>query len=435
MLRRPRAIALITVLMMSVVLLIVVLTGIQLTGRNLFLMAKAHDRNQALYAAEAGVYKTLAEIETLNRYPADGLRPVVQLSNGAGYQVELTRVGDVITLRSTGTSARAQRILEVSVTLSPDSFYAVTTEGPIGLADDTFINAVLSTLNPKPGRGNIHTNSSSKDAIIPELTDPKQGQRLSVTGEATAVGAIKATIEGKGTPSAGFVNPVKVNRDDLLGSESYTIINTLPADGIIRGHQRIPSVDWEGAPLFIEEGAVLHVSGDLALAHSVTGSGTLVVDGEALIRGNTQIDLNNGKGILMYAGGGVSLIHPEAVRETLSIKDFAPSPDPNIPQRPSVSRETFHHEPDPLSTYFAERPVDTEFNLRQGMPLDAPTDLEFFEYYETQILSPSEAFRLWVEGDNTIEFPGLRPEVKVWLEKSAKEPNVKKRIHEMRVQK
>lgn len=111
MVRRPRAIALITVLMLSVVLLIVVLTGIQLTGRNLFTMAKSHERNQALYAAEAGVYQTLAEIETLDHYPADGLRPAVTLANGASYQVELTKVGEVITLRSHGLSGRAQRDL------------------------------------------------------------------------------------------------------------------------------------------------------------------------------------------------------------------------------------------------------------------------------------------------------------------------------------
>lgn len=254
----------------------------------------------------------------------------------------------------------------------------MTTEGPIGLSDDTFINGVLSTANPKPGKGNIHTNDASSDSIIPELTSPTDVQRLSVTGQATSVGAIKASIDGNSKSSAEFVNPVKVNRDELLGTEPYTIINQLPADGIIRGHQRIPSVDYEGS-LFIEEGAVLHVSGDFAVAHSVGGSGTLVVDGDTLIRGSNQIDLNNPRGVLVYSGGGVAVVHPEATRQTLSIEDFAPPTDPNATPRPSESRETFHHVTDPVASFLAARPTDTEYNLRQGLPLDAPTDLEFFE--------------------------------------------------------
>ncbi|MBT9588935.1 hypothetical protein IV102_36715 [bacterium] len=434
--RKPlQGMALITVLMLSVVLLLVVLTGIQLSGRNLFTMSRAHDRNMALYAAEAGIYKTMAEIETLDRYPDSGLRPGVTLENGASYQVQLDRVGEVITLRSEGRAPRASRTLEVTLTVSPESFFAVTTEGPIGLADDVFVNGVQSTSNPKPKRGHLHTNSGDPAAIVRELTSPSAGQRLSVTGEATSVGGIRATIEGKSRTSADYINPLNVDRNSLLGTSPYTQISALPNDGVIRGHVRIDSADWEG-PLHIEEGSVLHVTGDLALAHGVTGSGTLVVDGETLIRGSEDINLANPRGVFLYGGGGVSLVHPQAQRETLEINEFTPPTptpeDPNPQPRPTESRETFHHEPDPVSSFFAGRPVDTEFNLRQGLPLDAPTDLEFFEYYERQALEPSEAFRLWLDGDESIQYPGVRPEVKQWLEKSRNDPKIRTRLREMK---
>lgn len=433
--KKPKAFALITVLMVSLLLLILIMTGLQLTGRNLFTMAKSHDRNIALYAAEAGVYKTLAEIEALDHYPADGLRPRVQLSNNSSYQVHLTRLGDQITLRSEGKAPRAVRTLEVTVTLSPDSYFAVTTEGPIGLADDCFINGVQSTQNPKPGKGNLHTNDSSLNSIVPELRDPSDHHRLSVTGEATAVGRVRATVEGKYRGSADPINTQPVNKSTLLGGHAYNDVSGLPADGIVRGHLRIDQdYEWEG-PLHIEEGAVLHVTGSFAVGRGVTGSGTLVVDGEALIRASDRIDLNNPSGVFVYAENGIALVHPQARREELSVTEFAPPTptpeDPNPQPRPAESQEIFVHDPDPAAGYFAERPTDTEFNLRQGLPLDAPTDLEFFEYYERQMLSPSEAFQLWLDGDESIEYPGLRPEVKTWLEKSRNNPAVRNRLQDL----
>lgn len=430
---RFRAFALITVLMISIVVLILILAGLQFAGKNLFTMAKVHDRNLALYAAEAGVYQTLADIETLDRYPDDGLRPRVQLSNGANYQVQLTRAGNQITLRSEGRAPRAVRTLEVVVQLSPDSFFGVATEGPIGLADDTFVNGVFSTLNPKPGKGNIHTNNANTEAILSEATTSNP-TRLSVTGEATAVGGIRTTVVGKHQAQANYVDPLQVNRDELLGTHSYTTLSELPADGIIRGHRRISEVDWEG-PLHIEEGAVLHVTGDLALARGVTGSGTLVVDGQALVRASDRIDLENPKGVFLYAQGGLAMIHPQAYRETIEIVDFTPpeatEENPNPQPRPSESRETFVHVPDPAAAFFASRPVDTEFNLRQGLPLDAPTDLEFFEYYERQMLSPSETFEAWMNGDPDLHIPGLRPEVKQWLEKGRQDPEIRNSLRRM----
>lgn len=427
--------ALVTVLMISMVMLLIILTGVQLTGRNLFTMARSHDRNVALYAAEAGIYQTLAEIEAMNRYPDNGPRPTVRLSNGATFQVSIQRTGDLITLRSQGVAARATRTLEVTVTLSADSYYAITTEKKVGLANDVFINGVQSTLNPKPDKGNVHTNSGDPSAILKEVTNPGDPQRLSVTGQATAVGGITATIEGKKKSSAQFVSPQAVDRNALLGSAPYTTITEIPADGVIRGNMKIDTdVDWEGN-LTIPEGSVLHATKDFALAHGVSGGGTLVVDGEALIRASDQLDLRNGKGVFLYAGGGVSMVHPQAVQQTLTVQSFDPPPatpeNPNPQPPPPESRETFVQVPDPMSNFFAGRPVDTEFNLRQGLPLDAPTDMEFFEYYETQALTPSESFKLWLDGDGSDEAPGLRPEVKAWLEKS-KDPRVRDAIRNSR---
>jgi hypothetical protein len=434
--KKRRAMALVTVLMGSLVLLILVLTGVQMAGRNLFTMSRVHERNMALYAAEAGVYKTIAEIEALDRYPSDGLRPRVELSNGASYQVDLRRSGDSLILRSTGQTKKARRTLEITLNLSADSFMALASEGRIAVSDDIFINAIESMANPKNLKGNIHTNSNDNDAIYNEQRD----SRASVTGLASSVGQITADIVGSRQPRAARIDSLAIDRDTLIGTSPYTTITEIPADGQIRGHLRIAEVDWEGT-LHVEAGAVLHVTGDAAFARGITGEGTVVVDGECLLRASPELDERNPKGVMLYAGQGAAILHPQARRETLRVTTSSP-PDPtpenpNPPAPPSVSRETYvQQDPDPVAEFFASRPPDTEFNLRQGLPVNAPTDLEFFEYLEREELSPSEAFQLWMEGDGTPENPGLRPEVKAWVKKSnsRNNPELSRKLREMRAE-
>lgn len=428
--RIRRGMALITVLMVSLVLLIFLLTGVQITGRNLFTMARSHERNMALYAAEAGIYASMAEFETLNHFPDSASLPAVTLSNGASYQVDVVRDGEDIHLTSTGVAFRAKRKLQVTLRLGADSYQAVQNEGIVSLEDDTFVNGVQSTLNPKPDRGNLHTNSGDPAAIRPDTssgTDP----RLSATGKASAQGGITATVVGHSQPGAGSIPPVQLNRDSLLGSATYTTVSNLPSDGVVQGHMRIDGdLDYTGA-IQIPEGAVLHVTGDCAIGRGITGSGTLVVDGECLIRASDNLDLGNARGVVTYAERGVSLIHPEAQRQTVEVTQH---PDPNDPQTiVEESVETFSFEPDPLAEFFASRPTDTEFNLRQGLPLEAPADLEFFEYYERELVTGSEGFQLWLNGDGTDLNPGVRPEIKQWLQK-AQDPVIKDRLRQARQQ-
>lgn len=431
--RRKLGMALVMVLMVSMVLVVFILTGVQLTGRNLFAMARSHERNQALYAAEAGIYAAVAQFETMTDFPNDGVLPKVTLSNGASYQVQVDRDGEEITLLSTGIAFRAKRTLQVRLSLSADAYQAVYTEGKVGVGDDAFINGVQSTLNPKPDRGNLHTNSGAAPAIEKDVNETfTANPRLSTTGLASARGGIQnGLVVGKQRSNAASLDSIVLNRDELLGPVAYTTISALPADNVIRGHVRINgNLDHMG-PLTIEDGAVLHVTGDCAIGQGVSGGGTLVVDKECLVRASDHLDLRNPRGVLMYAGLGASIIHPAAVQKESSVSTI---PDPDNPSATvEESQEIFEFHPDPISHYFAEKPEDAEFNIRQGLPLEAPTNLEFFEYYEVQKLSPSEAFQLWRDGDGTPENPGLRPEVKAWLDKSSTKPEVKERIHEERV--
>ncbi len=418
-----RGMALIAVLLVSVVLLMFVLCGLEVTGQNLFVVGRVHEKNKALYAAEAGIYETMAQLETLDHYPSAGSGPLVKLSNGASYEVSLERNGDDVVLHSTGRSGSVQRKLRVHLTLSSDSFFALTNERNVDITQHAFVNAVESTLNPVPGPGNIHTNSGDTGAILGS-PDPAGGDtKMSVTGEASAVGQITVDVAGKTHPSANFVNPLTPDINQLLGNQPPTDVTALPADGQIQGHTRISSVDTTGY-VNIPEGAVLHVTGDAAFGHGVGGAGTLVVDGTTLIRGNDEIDLNQPKGLYLYSTGNVTLLHPEATFQ----RSVSVTTTETVVTETAV--DTYTSVPDPVTDYFASMPQGAGFSMRQSLPLNAPTDLSFFTYLEKESLQPDEAFKMWMDGDNTVQFPGLPPKVKSWLKEARDNPEIAEKLHQ-----
>ncbi|MFN8606854.1 MAG: hypothetical protein U0931_04940 [Vulcanimicrobiota bacterium] len=413
--------ALIAVLLLSMVLLMFVLCGLEVTGHNLFMVGQVHEKNKALYAAEAGVFETMAQLEGLDHYPTPGTGPVVTLGNGARYQVSIERNGEEVVLHSTGYSGGLQKKLRVQLTLSSDSFFALTNQREVDITQHAFVNAVESTLNPIPGPGNIHTNSDQSDAMLGS-PDPNGGDtKMSVTGEASAVGQISVAVAGKTHPSANFVRPLTLDVNQVLGDLPPVDITALPGDGKIEGHMRISSLDAADY-VHIPEGAVLHVTGDAAFGHGVGGAGTLVVDGSTLIRAHDEINLNEPKGLFLYSAGNVTMLHPEAVfQRTVSTTETTTE----VIER---AVDVYTSVPDPVSDYFASMPKDAGFSMRQSLPLNAPTDLSFFTYLEKQSLAPDEAYRLWMDGDNTVKFPGLPPAVKGWLHEARTDPVVAQKL-------
>ena len=418
-----RGMALIAVLLVSVVLLMFVLCGLAVTWQTLFVVGRVHEKNKALYAAEAGIYETMAQLESLDHYPSPSSGAVTTLSNGATYQVDIERSGDDVILRSTGSSGSVQRKLRVHLSLSSDSFYALANERNVDITQHAFINAVESTLNPVPGPGNIHTNSGDPGAILGS-PDPFGGDtKMSVTGEASAVGQITVDVAGKSRPSANFVNPLTPDVNQLLGTQPPIDVTALPSDGQIQGHTRISSVDTAHY-VNIPEGAVLHVTGDAAFGHGVGGAGTLVVDGTTLIRGHDEIDLNQPKGLYLYSAGNITLLHPET---TFQRTVTTTTTETVVTER---AVDTYTTVPDPVTDYFASMPQGAGFSMRQSLPLNAPTDLSFFTYLERESLQPDEAFKMWMDGDNTVQFPGLPPKVKAWLKEARENPEVSEKLHQ-----
>lgn len=385
---RRRGMALITVLLVMSVVAICMLSGIQITGKNLLFLGGVHRNHLCLGAAEAGVYGAIKELEEDPGYagPLQG-----QLRNGSRFSVTVTHSGSIVRLVSVGSFDQASRTLRVTLGMSSDSFPGLACEGHVG-AGTSFVNGIRTTANPLPDKGNIHTNSAGSPAIAAD--------RLSVTGEASAVGSISGTVHGKQKPNDDPLTLGTLNKASLL-SGTFTP-GVVPSNGVVSGKllfQNGSTTDLVmDVPLVLQPNSVLHVTGDCVLKKGVTGSGTLVCEGNVIIRGNESIDLNNSKGVVVYAEKDLTVTHPLAEIDT--------------------DTERFEAPVDAVGNYFASMPADAPYILGQRLPADAPIGIDFFNWYKAQNSSPAESFSLWRDGDGTELSPGLPPNVKTWLNDS-----------------
>lgn len=381
-----KGMALITVLLVMSVVAICMLAGVQLTGKNLLFLGAVHRNNLCLGAAEAGVYGAIAQLEVNPAYagPLSG-----QLKNGSRFRVTLERAGNTVRLTSAGSFDDSVRTLQVTLGVSSDSFPGLACEGLVDVGGSAFVNGIRTTANPLPDKGNIHTNSNGDPAIV-------VGNRLSVTGEASAVGTIRGTVHGTQKPGDDPQTLGSLNKAALL-SGSFTT-GGVPANGVVTGKLYVDGDLQLDVPLVLQPNSVVHVRGDAVLRKGVSGSGTLVCDGNVVLRGTEAVDLNNDKGVVVYAEKDLMVGHPLAAVDEDSLRFEAPV--------------------DPVGEFFARMPDDAPYILGQRLPADAPIGLAFFNWYKDQAASGSASFQLWRDGDGSELSPGLPPTVKTWLNES-----------------
>lgn len=378
--------ALITVLMVSGVIVAFIFGGLTMASQHLFQVSSTHIRNRALCAAEAGVYAARYRLEQNMLFQGTVTGKLPQ--DEAGYTVEVKRQGALADLQAVGRCGAAVRRVHVQLSLDPDSFNALGTDGTVEVDKHSFINGIRSVLDPRSSKGNIHSNSTSQNAIV--VNGGTQG-RLSVTGTASALGGMKGNIDGK-MANQGNVSTMLQDKAGLLsGAFPGTMI---PSDGQVVESTIIPGRLDMAVPLNIPEGVTVHVQGDLVLHQGVTGKGTLVVDGNAVIRGSSGLLTDNASGVLLYVDGDAVIANPAATFDGTQW---------NTPE-------------DPIGHLFAQMPDDIPYILAQRLPLGAPDGPEFFSWYEKASKNPTPAFSQWLNGDGTEMNPGISDEAKAWLD-------------------
>jgi len=397
--RRPRGLALIMVLLVSFVMLGVILTGLQVASTNVLFVAGIHQRNQALSAAEAGVYRVMIKLEGDRNYtgPLKG-KPGVE----AGQEAEAVGVPEefeawaehvdpnTIIIRSRGKSGRFTRSLQCTVAVGGETYEAISSEGVIATEGPNYVNGIMKMTDPLPDKGNIHTNSQAQPAIGGDSV-------LAVTGRASAGGTISDVVAAdRKRESAPRQNPLKIDENELL--EGYFDEGQIPADGHVTGNLKVPGGVEFHQPLVLSNNATLLIQGDAVFHAGIEGNGSVVVQGNLSARTGKTLDTAHGEGVLLYADGDVTLVHPKVHADEVSGELTA--------------------ELDQVANFFAAMPGDAPFYMTERLPVGAPTGLDFFTWYKNQCQSPSEDFKLWRDGDGTDLSPGLPKNITTWLDSS-----------------
>lgn len=382
-----KGIAIITVMLLSGVILAFVLGGLNVAAQHLFQVSALHNRHRALCAAEVGVSKAQYQLEQNPAYagPTTGA-----LDDGSQYQVTIQHVGAKAILHSLGQAAGQSQRLKVSLALDADTYQGLSSLALIDYRTNGYINGIRALADPRAARGNTYTQG---DFLIDST------HRLSVTGQASAGGSFNspARVDGQVASGGNASNP-NFSKASLLATTFPA--SAIPGGGSVTQNTRVTGAETNlNQPLYIPAGVTVHVQGDLILNRGVSGEGTLVVDGNLLVRGSEDLRSDNPRGLLIYSDKDVILAHPSA---------YTDADEPN----------GFTAQISPVGQLFAEMPEGVPYLLRQRLPPGAPANVNFFAWYSSQESSPSPAFSEWKNGDGTTLNPGLPPNVTNWLHRA-----------------
>lgn len=386
-----RAIAVITVMLLSGVILAFVLGGLNVAAQHLFQVSALHNRHRALCAAEVGVCKAQYQLE---QDPTAAGPVTGSLDDGSSYQVTIQHSGTKAVLHSLGQVAGQSQRLKVTLSLDADTYLGVSSRGLLDIRTHGFVNGIRGLGDVRSARGNTYTQGNIE-------IDP--AHRLSITGQASAGGTINSPSRVDGhVGSGGNAANLSFTKASLLPG-SYAR-SSVPITGVVSQNTEI-SVPPSGPPaeytqpLQIPAGVTMHVTGDLVLHGGVSGEGNLVVDGTLLMRGAEDLRNDTPRGVLIYADKDVLVAHPSARVDASNANGFTAT----------IS---------PVGELFADMPEGVPYLLRQRLPPGAPSNVNFFSWYAAQESSPSAAFSEWKNGDGTTLNPGLPPNVTDWLHRA-----------------
>lgn len=318
--------------------------------------------------------------------PATGL-----LEDGSKYTVTIDHVGTRVTLHSQGQASGQTQRLKVTMSLDADTYRALSSKGLLSFPTNAYINGIRALSDTRSARGNVHTQGD---------LEIESGKTLSVTGLASAGGAFHdpSRVEGDTGSGGPATNPNFTKASLLAVSFPASFI---PVSGSVTQNTEVTGETNLNHPLHIPAGVTVHVDGDLILNQGLYGEGTLVVEGNLLLRGSESLHNDTPKGVLVYSQKDIILAHPGAEVD----------PDASNGFTAPISE---------VGKLFADMPEGVPYLLRQRLPPGAPTNVNFFSWYASQKAAPSPAFTEWQKGDKDSTLnPGLPPDVLKWLDRAA----------------
>ncbi|MCE7872881.1 hypothetical protein DYH09_21210 [bacterium CPR1] len=338
-----RGIAIVSTLIMTAILALMLMALFTATRASLFGGMVHHRKVAALYAAEAGLAVTMAELEangftppsstltgtlqggswsvTFAGGPGPGaLDSVNNLQNTAG-SAESYRGPNTVPPASALIIVRAQcggveRVLEAMVTrgmTGANLTRAIQSTGTVTMIGDAMVDGIkaLDDLTPVPGH--IQSNSAGPGTVI--KWDP-QGGAANITGTVSSV-ATGAAIDLAGYTPGGGVPQTGV------GAAAFPVID-IPGEISAKSSSPAPTFNATGVSSLGTgdyyhsgdvtlngdldlDGANLYVTGNLTVNGSISGKGSIYVQGETSFQGDASIEGNADSNIALFSKGSVSL--------------------------------------------------------------------------------------------------------------------------------
>jgi hypothetical protein len=308
--RRPddRGFALIAILFLTMVITLLGLAFYQVAGYEVNRAQYQRDYAQAFWAAETGLDRTMVHMKNRKQPPWEVLKLYENEAVGNGaYDVEIlpdpdntTKVEKLFTLRSTGRSGRAVRVLEEVVQMEGFQRYGYFTNQEIGSSG----KPIWFVTGDDVG-GKTHTNG------IFHISGSPQFRGAVTTASSYMVGNPDIKVYGPGGWPAGANNPV-FHEGLTLGVDQIE----LPADtGDLRdaaldggldltgdyelqlGRANQPGIlsyrpqsggDWSDVPISSLGSGVVHVTGNAQLSGVLDGELTVGASGQIEIVGNIR---------------------------------------------------------------------------------------------------------------------------------------------------
>jgi hypothetical protein len=389
-LKHSTGLALPLVLMSAFIVLGIILLGLQLSADNVLFVAGVHRRNVAQAAAEGGVYRAIALLENQPNYQGQFQESLGDATIEVRVENQLAGAGFAV-IESTGRLGRIQKKIQVKIEPSALSFQTVGAQGKIVGRGPNYANGIRAIKNPLNEAVSMHTNFPNDGAI--NTTDV--GDRLSIRGEASAVGTVGPQVEYiTKVENQAPKDLINIDKGELLQGTFQT--GSVPSNGSVTGNLRVAGNLEFNSPLFLQADSTLHVQGDVKLHKGVAGAGVLVADGDLYIRGSEGLSTQNEEGLLLYADGNINLVHPTA----------------------TGSGDEYVAVVDPVGDFFARMPENGAYYISESLPVGAPNGIDFLNWYKDQSSNPSDSFSVWRDGDGSEINPGLPANVREWLDSS-----------------
>lgn len=348
--RKPRAAALLAVVLAALVLAVMLKALVSLAQNRAFISQGYHQRATLHYVFEAAVNDALAQLEQdptwnegfenkqladvggfyditfnttrLNVAAAESVNNLTSFAPAEGPRGVATvpRLSAELVVRA--RTARSQRSARVVVgrTAFDVPPYAVTASGSIKLQGQVEVQGLESLKSSEEIPAGLHSNKSETGSEIISWQQKDPDDKASIAGTVSVVASSRNSIDFGGDPSLYDVDNFSYNtpakqtpRLDITAEVRANLGHPVPdasGVGITRlgwgRHSSPGSLNIQGD--LDLRGATLYVDGDLTVNGSIRGDGAIYVSGETHFKGDSQVRANNQSGVALFSAGSVHLV-------------------------------------------------------------------------------------------------------------------------------